>query len=105
MIYGSIISGTHRVVDLAPVFLAVLEQLDPGAAWVIHEEYEDIINAIEEHSDILDIDIGEEGMFLIESLIDALNEFAPDGYYFGTNPYDGADYGFWAIDDDDDYDW
>lgn len=31
----------------------------------------------------------------IEHLTDALNDAAPEGYYFGTHPGDGSDFGFW----------
>jgi len=33
--------------------------------------------------------------------MDALNEYAPDGYYFGAIEGDGSDFGFWAIEDED----
>ena len=34
---------------------------------------------------------------LINDLIDALNEFAPPGSYFGTLEGDGSDFGFWEV--------
>ena len=33
----------------------------------------------------------------ISTLIDALNEYAPEGMYFGTLEGDGADFGWWYI--------
>lgn len=105
MFHGSIIFGTHRLVDLVPAFLDALDGLNPNAADRIRAEYADVLDAIDAHTGELDVDVGEDGTFLVEDLIDALNDCAPDGTYFGAHPYDGADFGFWPLDDDeDDYD-
>lgn len=107
MFYGSIIFGTHRLVDLVPAFMDALDSLNPDAAARIRAEYAEVLDAIDAHTGVLDVDVGEDGTFLVEDLIDALNEYAPDGTYFGAHPGDGADFGFWPIDDDDyddDYD-
>lgn len=104
MFHGSIIFGTHRLVDLVPVFLDTLESLNSDAAARIRAEYAEVLDAIDAHTGVLDVDVGEDGTFLIEALFDALNDCAPDGYYFGAHPYDGADFGFWQVDDDDDDD-
>ena len=32
---------------------------------------------------------------IVNDLMDALNEYAPDGYYFGAIEGDGSDFGFW----------
>lgn len=37
----------------------------------------------------------------LELLEDLLNEFSPEGYYFGTHPGDGACFGFWLQEDVD----
>lgn len=32
---------------------------------------------------------------MVDMLIDVLNEYVPEGAYFGTHPGDGADFGVW----------
>ena len=87
--FGSISSGTMRPEDLIPEFAYTLRELRGAlprdlyndirkceAAWARGETYE-----------------FEDDM--METLFDALGEYAPPYAYFGTNPGDGADYGFW----------
>jgi hypothetical protein len=37
--------------------------------------------------------------YLVDDMCDILNEIAPDGLFFGTHPDDGSDWGWWAVDD------
>ena len=91
---GSVISGTLRLQDLIPRFLEVLDDRAPEKAERFAAEIPDAAGGNDTHpfwaSDL--------AMELYLELIDALNEAAPPGFYFGTHPGDGADFGFWATD-------
>jgi hypothetical protein len=89
---GSVSSGTIREEDLVPAFLSVLRELDPKATEILDLEFEEIRR---DH----DWDSEEISRFLNETLWDALEANAPDGWYFGAHPGDGADYGFWPLED------
>jgi hypothetical protein len=90
---GSVSSGTMRTEDLIDAFVPVLEALD--AKHGVHAALIAEVLAIEDFdSEVED----EDG--LLEALFDALNECAPEGYYFGSHEGDGADYGFWQVEAD-----
>ncbi len=78
---GTLISGTHRPEDLAPVFLNTIASADLGRAIRLGERYE----------------AGDEDV--LADMFDALDDIAPEGTYFGAHPGDGADFGFWRDDE------
>jgi len=77
--------GTMRPEDLIPKFLEVLEELNPKVSESAKRWNE---LAIEE----------AQSQFLSE-LFDLLDQEAPEGFYFGSHPGDGSDYGFWQMEE------
>lgn len=101
---GTVSWGTMREADLAPKFMEVLEVLEPDRAKEIRADYEDVFTAVEAadgwdaymDAHAFDSDVLETVGYLVwEALYDALNDCAPDGWYFGNTEGDGSDYGFW----------
>jgi len=95
---GSVSSGTMRVQDLIPAFMGVLEQYAPEKAETLKDDHDEIFAWLDADEDEQDNepDVADDAdIFLNESLWDALSELAPPFVYFGSNPGDGADYGFW----------
>jgi hypothetical protein len=115
---GTVSEATLRPEDLIPAFLGVLEACDPAAYASLKTE------ALQFGLDIDDPKLKEQGpedegdpvslgewieahpecdddigWFLSESIWTAMNELAQPGYYFGAHPGDGADYGFWRLED------
>ena len=110
---GSISHATLRSIDLLNAFAHELE-------WQIRRNGEhfsrpenfterDRLNAIaesawecfDESGDNLDVakeESGEVDEIINETLPDALQTFCLPYFYFGTNPGDGSDFGFWPID-------
>ena len=89
---GTLIHGTLRNEDLAHAFMSELDRLDD------HDDT--IANLVAEVDSVNDWE-SELGSELVNEMIDALSEYAPDGYYFGAIEGDGSDFGFWAIEDED----
>lgn len=109
--FGSISTGTLRTEDLLEAFGSELERLvfANGAYFSQPENFgeRDRLNSIiGEWQDLYDDDgetlkdFDDAEMFLHETLMDALCEFAPQYGYFGNHPGDGADFGFWVDVDD-----
>lgn len=89
---GTVSEGTLDPNELIPKFLAVLDSLDPAEAALIRADAEALGRGEADGYDELD---------LLAELEDALNDCAPEGYYFGAHWGDGADFGFWPEENDD----
>lgn len=91
---GSVSWGTHRHQDLIPRFLDVLRYFDKELGEEFAQDIPAEVWDDEEH----EWWYSEEAAYLLDDLIYAIDEFAPEGYFFGTHPGDGSDFGFWPID-------
>ena len=101
---GSVSCATMREEDLIPTFCYELQQLArqtgilPVKTRRQHAKLVREIEArIENETEFEDSDLGIGGMADsdLESLFDALGEYAAPYFYFGAHPGDGSDYGFW----------
>lgn len=104
---GTVSHATMREQDLLPKFLGVLAEYNPLAYNAIIDELTPFCHS----NDNIDEILGNEdhtawhsntmAWIINESVWDAMNEIAPEGFYFGAHPGDGCDYGFWAIEEDE----
>lgn len=94
---GTVISGTFRPEDLIPAFADELRFLSEASINNNPELWEEIACLLEA-ADGADY-WSESVIELIWELADALNEFAPEGGYFGTHPGDRSDFGFWMLEE------
>jgi len=92
---GTVSFGTMKPQDLIPSFLDELERLAP-------EEFNAFIQdpayaASQEADEDSEWWESEQANSMLNELFDVLNAQAPEGYFFGAPPSDGADYGFWPV--------
>ena len=78
----TIIRGTMITEDLIEAFEGLLQTMDPKG----YKRY------MQSHRGWKKDD--PDG-YLNESLWNKMNEYAPEGYYFGAHPGDGSDYAYW----------
>ena len=106
MIFGTMIRATLRPQDLIPAFVrAFLRMRYTGfdcrteLSRMVDDTpiaYNPESNTIRYPGDDHEWWESEDAALLVnEDLIDALNDFAPPGDYFGAHPGDGSDFGYW----------
>jgi hypothetical protein len=83
---GTISHGTLRPEDLIPTFADELARLNPSHPSIVDAR-------------AMDAETDPYAAEMVDELIDALNDYAPDYCYFGAHPGDGADFGFWLSED------
>lgn len=92
----TVIHATLRPQDLIPAFLNVLKDTP---------EYEQLVanNAVfpsyAQEDDDSEWWNSEDCAILNEELFNVLNQYAPEGYYFGSHQGDGSDFGYWKEED------
>ena len=102
---GTVIQATLRYEDLIPEFLSVLEDFWPERAGEIEAEY--VKQGWPSGSGLIFSDpFSDEELemapYLLEELFDALADLAPEDVYFGASEGDGSDFGFWAVEPEED---
>lgn len=91
----TVIRATLRPQDLIPAFLNVIKDTPE------YIQMMDVVPSYVQEDDDAEWWESEEcSFFLNESLFDVLNNYAPDGYYFGSLEGDGSDFGYWKIEID-----
>ena len=90
----TVIRATLRPQDLIPAFLGVIKDT-PEYTQIAMSQVPPSYAIGDDEDDWWD---GEEcSFFLNEVLFDVLNDYAPNGYYFGAHEGDGSDFGYWEI--------
>ena len=103
----SVSSGTMRDQDLVPEFLKFLAgvtgksipELIEGESLGVQAAIFCWLMGVDD-IELDDTQREEMSYFLNEDLFEQLNEVAPEGFYFGSHPGDGSDFGFWEVDND-----
>ena len=111
---GSISHGTLRPQDLIPCFLATLDELVEASTFEPGADAPDRVERVGEAQTLMgelearipededaDYWTSEEARWDLEALHYRLNEFAPDGTTFGSHEGDGADFGFWPVEEEE----
>src|SRR5215471_6946281 len=93
---GTILHGTLRTHDLLESFAAELEHnLSRNNSSL--SNYAELARLAKEAQ--MANPESDDAPEIVSGLIDALQQFAPDGHYFGAHPGDGADFGYWPNED------
>jgi hypothetical protein len=99
---GSISEGTMRSEDLIPSFAYELHRLLQNCRVDrnTRKAHIALVNAAEAYD--FDSEFAELGADdMVSALFEAMEHYAPPYTYFGAAQFDGADYGFWPCDIDD----
>ena len=100
---GTVIDRTYSPHALTIAFADELERIDVAMEyWLLVFDARGILESLK--GDNVRDETLERASFIIIELMDALQSLAPDGLTFGANEGDGADFGWWPVDDDDDDD-
>ena len=94
----TISKATLRNEDLITACMHFLWEMDKDKARGIWKENPNLLKALCDRECGIPTEWWEtdEANFLLnETIYDAMQDLAPEGYYFGSNPGDGALFGYW----------
>jgi hypothetical protein len=92
----SISHATMRPEDLIPCFISAIREIDT----TIENQLSTKLDYIESEAEKDDYYESEDCQYDLEWLFDALDSYSPNGFYFGSHPGDGSDYGFWECEEE-----
>ena len=92
---GTVSHATARWEDLIPAFTDFLREIGQGNVFSKeecpnHQQAERSVGTV--YADLDEI---------LSDLFDAIDDYVPEGYYFGAHPGDGSDYGIWPVEEED----
>jgi len=106
-IQGTIVSGTMRNEDIIPELYSYLASMYPNDIVDMANsgtEYVETLTALKKEISTIEIREDWDSEYASEvclGLFDAITEFIPEGYYCGSHPGDGSDFGIWRYEDND----
>ncbi len=92
---GTVSHATMRWEDLIPAFTDFLHEIWRGEVFTKEECPDQHLAG--KTADRFYGDLNE----IVGDLFDAIEEYVPEGYYFGAHPGDGSDYGIWPVEEED----
>lgn len=104
LVEGTVSSGTLRTQDLLRAFANELERLKPFNSYATCNEARYTANELDVSDKFGSQDgaLEETGQEVLAELIEELNQLAsPHGFRFGASEGDGADFGFWKVEEDE----
>jgi methyl-accepting chemotaxis protein len=95
--------GTLRTTDLLQSFASEAESVADNNPDLDHEQSKALRDLANEAYALIENGNAdsETGSEVVGELQDALSSAAPEGWWFGTHPGDGSDFGYWPVEDFD----
>jgi hypothetical protein len=94
---GSVSSGTLRPQDLAAAFLAEIDRLRLEISDDLRKDAESLARGC--GRPVSDYPLPEDADEIVAELAEILDSAANPGWFFGAHPGDGADFGFWPVEE------
>ena len=98
---GSLIHSTAKLEDIFPELIDTASRLlhceDCALTAEENGRAQSLLGEIERRLEDANYFYSDEAFEDYDRLEELLNMLAPEGYYFGSHPGDGCDYGFWEI--------
>lgn len=96
---GTVIHATLRNEDLIPAFREELGRLDRRRLFEFDKQNPDALKACTaiRNGEPTDWFSSEDAQWVLDDLMDLLDEYAPHGHVFTVHPGDGSDFGYWPL--------